>query len=337
MRASSAVEDCLTSPADCSEWGERYGGAPIPMQLSVVVVNWNSREDLRACLSSLQAQSQSGLEVIVVDNGSTDGSADMVATEFPECRLIRKSENLGFAEGCNVGIDASTAPWIAMLNNDTVADPDWALALVEAAKKAPPACGMLQSLLLFKSRPDTINSTGIELTRSGGGRDRDWDKPRGHRAGADEIFCPTAGAAAYRKEMLDAVRIPEGYFDREHFMYYEDMDLGWRARLAGWTAQYVPSSIVYHQFHGSADRHGRVWLDVILQTNRLRTMLKNASPWFIVKTIPRSVREASWIVWHGGARRISRAVVQSIARRADVTRLAKLDRRALERTWASKG
>jgi GT2 family glycosyltransferase len=198
---------------------------------------------------------------------------------------------------------------------------------------------MLQSLLHFQDRPDTINSTGIELAYSGGGRDRDSGAPRNSRTEPGDVFCPTAGAAAYRRAMLDAIRLPEGYFDRDHFMYYEDLDLGWRARLGGWTARYVPESVVYHKWHGSSDRHGRSWLVVTAHTNRLRTLLKNASPWFIVRSWPRSALEVGLLAWHGRLRGLSvlvRAVEQSLVRRSDVTKLAKLDRRAVERAWTAK-
>src|SRR6185503_9189540 len=99
--------------------------------------NWNSLEDLKACLTSLRAQSHREIEIVVVDNGSSDGSSDMVVAEFPECRLLREAQNLGFAQACNLGIEASRGPWVAMLNNDTVADPDWARGLVAAAEAAP--------------------------------------------------------------------------------------------------------------------------------------------------------------------------------------------------------
>jgi GT2 family glycosyltransferase len=309
------------------------------MLLSVVVVNWNSREDLRACLSSLRAQTHRELELIVVDNGSTDGSADMVAAEFPEARLLRQSENLGFAEACNRGIDLSRGAWVAMLNNDTVADRDWALELVKAAETAEPDCGMLQSLLLFQDRPDTINSTGIELTRSGGGRDRDAGSPRASRTEPDEIFCPTAGAAAYRRTMLDAVRLPEGYFDREYFMYCEDMDLGWRARLGAWSARYVPSSFVHHKWTGSSKRLGRSWLIVISHTNRIRTLLKNASLPLLLRTSLPMAADVVALAWHGrflGLSGLARAVGQSLARRSDVAKIATVDRRVVERAWIAK-
>jgi hypothetical protein len=309
-----------------------------PMLLSVVVVNWNSRDDLRACLDSLRRQTHPELEVIVVDNGSADGSAEMVRTEFQECLLLAEAENLGFAEGCNRGIAKSSGPWVAMLNNDAVADARWAEELVRAATAVPEECGMLQSVLLYQSRPDTINSTGIELTYSGGGRDRDSGKPFNGRSELEEIFCPTAGAAAYRRSMLDAIRLSSGYFDCSHFMYYEDMDLGWRARLAGWSALFVPGSVVHHRWHGSSDRHGREWLAVISRVNRFRTLVKNASATFLLQTTPRTAKELAELAWYGGVPalgKLSSAIRESVGARAEVADMQKLDRRNIERRWRS--
>jgi GT2 family glycosyltransferase len=310
------------------------------VRLAVVIANWNSRDDLRACLASLHAQTHDDLEMIVVDNGSTDGSAEMVAAEFPACRLLSEADNLGFAEGCNRGIEASAAPWVAMLNNDCVAEPGWAAALVEAALRAPASCGMLQSLMLFLDRPETINSTGVELTALGGGRDRHKSRtwPNDESARPAPIFCPTAGAAAYRRAMLDQIRLSTGYFDRSHFMYFEDLDLGWRARLAGWEALYVPGSRVRHKWHGSTDRHGAAWLAVLSGINRVRTQIKNASPWLMVKTSPVTVVETLEIARHagiGGLRRLAAAIRESLALREEVSRLARVARRAVERAWTT--
>jgi GT2 family glycosyltransferase len=309
------------------------------MLLSVVVVNWNSRDDLRACLQSLRAQTHRDLEIIVVDNGSHDGSAGMVAAEFPEIALSRETENLGFAEACNRGIDKSHGVWVAMLNNDACADPKWAEALVEAIGHVPADCGMLQSLLLFQDRPTVINSTGIELTYSGGGRDRDGGKARSGVVPNADLFCVTAGAAAYRRSMLDAIKLPTGYFDRSHFMYYEDLDLGWRARLAGWSARYVPESVVLHRWHGSSERHGRAWLDTMSYINRLRTLLKNASIAFLLRTMPRTVFEVTKLVWLGkwsGVTRLARAVQESADLRRHVRSMEKVSRHDVERAWTAE-
>ena len=203
------------------------------MLLSVIIVNWNSRDDLHACLTSLGSQTHDALDVVVVDNGSEDDSVEMVQRDFPAFLLLPQQDNLGFAEGCNRGIDASRGEWIALLNNDAVAEPAWAAELVAAAEHAAPTCGMLQSLMLYEKFPDKVNSTGIELTRSGRGHDRHDGERRPIPGGPwEEIFCPTGGAAAFRKTMLMQLRLPSGYLDRNHFCYYEDLDLGWRARLA---------------------------------------------------------------------------------------------------------
>jgi len=276
-----------------------------------------------------------------------DGSPEMVEAEFPEAVLLKQSENLGFAEGCNRGIDASRGSWVALLNNDATAEPGWARALVDEAEKAPPNCGMLQSLLLYQDRPGVINSTGIELTYSGGGRDRDGGKLRQNSEPAADVFCPTGGAASYRRSMLDSIKLPRqglrsvvaaSYFDPAHFMYYEDLDLGWRARLAGWTAQYVPQSVVLHRWHGSSDRHGASWLTVVSCTNRLRTLLKNASLQFLVRTSPRTILEVGKVVWFGRIAamvRLARAVRDSMALRARVDSMARIPRRAIERRWTA--
>jgi GT2 family glycosyltransferase len=310
------------------------------VRLSIVIVNWNSRDDLRACLASLAAQTHRDLDVIVVDNGSTDGSVSMATAEFPSCRLLPQPDNLGFAEGCNRGIQASTGEWVAMLNNDCVAEAGWAQALVDAASRAPASCGMLQSLMLFLDRPGTINSTGIELTALGNGRDRHRDRswPNDDSRRPAAIFCPTAGAAAYRRAMLDQIRLSTGYFDRDHFMYLEDLDLGWRARLAGWDALFVPDSVVRHRWHGSSDRHGASWMAVLSGINRVRTQLKNASPSLIARTSPVTLVEMLEIGRHAGfegLRRLKKAVQESLNARKEVAKLARVGRRPVERAWTT--
>jgi GT2 family glycosyltransferase len=309
------------------------------MLLSVVTVNWNSCDDLAACLASMAAQTHTELEVLVVDNGSTDGSAEMVRSQFSQFTLLAQTANLGFAEGCNVGIERATGSWIALLNNDAVADPNWAKALVEAAEKAPPVCGMLQSLMLFQREPATVNSTGVGLTRQGTGFDRgEGARPPPADAPQEAIFCPTGGAAAYRRSMLDALRLPNGYLDRSYFCYYEDMDLGWRARLASYEALYVPASIVHHKYHGSTVRRGRAWLVELSTINRIRTLLKNASLQFILRSLPTSCQQLIRLPFVCGASSVLKyltAVGESLATRKQVDALCVVPRASVEKQWAS--
>ncbi len=309
------------------------------MLLSVVVVNWNSIEDLRDCLASLRQQTHRELEVIVIDNGSSDGSPAMVRDQFPDFVLLSQSENLGFAEACNRGIEASSGEWVAMLNNDAIAKPDWAEHLVAAASSTSSDCGMLQSLMLYKLRPNTINSTGVEMTPLGFGRDRDEGKPRSSSQEIEPIFCPTAGAAGYRRSMLEAIRLSVGYFDRTHFMYYEDVDLGWRARLAGFTAYYVPRSVVYHRWHGSSDRHGPTWLEILADTNRLRTLIKNASISFLARHVVSILNGAFRLIRTAGLRGIptlGQAVARSVTLRKEVSTIARVPRRDIDQKWCGR-
>lgn len=309
------------------------------MRLSVVIVNWNSRDDLAQCLDSIGAQTYAELEVIVVDNGSQDGSVELMRERYPQFRLLDEGENLGFAEGCNRGFAAATGEWLAVLNNDAVAEPRWAEALAKAALEAPPEVGMLQSLMLFKQRPDVVNSTGIELDRYGAGVDRGEGASRADAQEPAEIFCCCAGAAAYRRSMLEQIKLKTGYFDKQHFMYSEDLDLGWRARLAGWTARYVPESVVLHRYHGSSERHGPVWLQTMSTTNRVRTLLKNGSLWLIAGQAPAFVRWSFQLrrdAGRDGLQALFRAVKTGLGSRAEVDALCKHRRREVEARWRKK-
>lgn len=238
--------------------------------VSVIVVNWNGRHHLEMCLPALAAQTYPNYEIILVDNGSTDGSVPYVREQFPQARLICLDENAGFARPNNIGIRASQATYLATLNNDTKVDPNWLTELVRAAE-ANPAAGMCAAKLLFYDRPDVVNSAGICLDRLGIAWDR-W----GGRVDAAEgaaptaVFGPSAGAALYRRAMLDEI----GLFDEDYFAYLEDVDLAWRARLAGWDCLYVDTAVVYHR-HSATAVEGSPFKNRLLGRNKVWTILKN--------------------------------------------------------------
>ena len=257
-----------------------------PLGISVVVVNWNGKTELTQCLDSLRAQTFDGFETIVVDNGSTDGSLELLRDRFAEVSVVQTGENLGFAEAVNRGIDASRGPWIATLNNDAVADPRWLERLREAAQAGGVDLGMLQSHINFTDQPNRINSTGDLLFKDATAMDRGYDTLDRETRWSEEIFCPTASAALYRRTMFEEVAAP-GVFDRSFFMYFEDVDLGWRCRLAGWSARYVADAIVHHRFQGTSKRHGSLFVPLHCKRNRLRTLIKNGSISFIVRGLPK--------------------------------------------------
>lgn len=214
--------------------------------ISIVIVNFNGRRYLESCLSSLEKQSYEPREIIVVDNGSSDGSAGYVRSRFPDTILVENETNCGFAAGSNAGIRRARGEFILTLNNDTIADADLLQNLVPPMI-ADSRTGMCAPKMLF---PDgRINSTGLCISRSGAAWDRGiFETDAGQYEEETEVFGPCAGAALYRRAMLDEI----GIFDEDFFLYMEDVDLAFRARQAGWLCRYVPSARVTHVHGGTA-------------------------------------------------------------------------------------
>jgi GT2 family glycosyltransferase len=250
--------------------------------ISVVVVNFNGKKFLDDCLLSLSRQTFRDFEVILVDNGSSDGSAGYIREQYPSVILVETGKNLGFAGGTNAGIHVAKSEFIFTLNNDTIADPHLLEEIIKPMQENP-GVGMCGTKMLF---PDgRINSTGICISRSGAAWDRGMGEPdRGQYDTAEEIFGPCAGAALYRRSMLDKI----GHFDEDFFMYMEDVDLAFRGRLAGWTCMYVPVARVVHIHGGTAGvrtdtsiyygNRNLVWY--VVKNFPPRTLLLS-SPWII--------------------------------------------------------
>lgn len=210
--------------------------------ISVVVVTWNRAALLRNCLRSLRNQRGVTLEVLVVDNGSVDGSVEMVASEFPEVRLILNTENRGFCAANNQGIESANGEYVALLNNDAEADPGWAGALRETCE-TDAAVGMVASKILVYEDPTRIDKVGHLIYPDG--------QNRGRGSGAldvgqfdrlEPVLWPDGCAALYRTSMLREI----GGFDEDLFAYGDDAELGLRARIAGWGCLYAPKAVVRH-------------------------------------------------------------------------------------------
>ena len=209
--------------------------------ISVIIVNWNRRELLRASLASLRLQKGAGFEVIVVDNGSTDGSADLAEREFG-CRVIRNPDNRGFCAANNQGIAAARGDFVALLNNDAEAEPGW-LAALRAVFDERPEIGMAASKVLVYEDPQRIDKAGHLIYPDGQNRGRGTGAiDRGQFDSLEECLWPDGCAAMYRKRMLDQI----GGFDEDFFAYADDAELGLRARIAGWRCLYVPDAVVRH-------------------------------------------------------------------------------------------
>ncbi len=309
--------------------------------VSVVLVNWNGRELSLRCLAALAQQTMRDFEIVLVDNGSTDGSVAAIRAAYPAVRVIEAGKNLGFAEGCNVGIDAARGAWIATLNNDTEVDPRWLEELHRTALASPSDVGVVQSRVLFMGEGEPLlNSTGVRLFASGVAEDRSVGRPDAEADKLDlEVFCATAGAALYRRAMLDELRLATGVFDRTFFMYFEDVDLGWRCRLAGWRAVFEPKAIVRHAFQASSKKRASTFIGLHLRRNRARMLLKNASWGFLARTAPRTLYQAIEVVALGGPREavhFADALVSGVRQRREVARVTHArgsERRSVEERW----
>jgi hypothetical protein len=247
--------------------------------VSVVVVNWNRKELLRACLASLARQTGVESETIVVDNGSTDGSADMAAGEFGSC-VIRNSENRGFCEANNQGIAAARGEFIALLNNDAEAEPGWLAALLRVCGSRPEV-GMAASKVLVWEDPKRIDKAGHVIFPDGQNRGRGTgDVDRGQYDREEEVLWPDGCAAMYRKSMLDRI----GGFDEDFFAYGDDAELGLRARIAGWRCIYTPDAVVRHH-RGSTMGKGSGRRLELIERNRVLLALK-LFPWSLLVLNP---------------------------------------------------
>jgi GT2 family glycosyltransferase len=305
-------------------------------RLCVLIVNWNACDEIRSCLQSVVAQIGERDQVIVVDNGSDDDSAAMISAEFPVVQLIETGSNLGFAEGCNRGLDLAVCDWVFTLTNDAIIGPGALEAARKAAAEMATDVGMLQPRIVFRDRPDRTNSTGVLIMPDGCARDRDFDVPVRSDDTHEEIFCPTAGAALYRQDMLSQVRLETGIFDRTYFMYFEDVDLGWRSRLAGWRAVYIPEAVITHAWRGSSTGRGIDFIGFQYRLNRLRTLAKNASCTMLLTSLPKTLSHIFWIGLHRGVRGLAAvwiALRDGFAQRPYVQSLAAREQRTMERAW----
>ncbi len=221
--------------------------------ISVVIPTYNGIRYIADCLNSLRNQLRRPDEIILVDDGSTDETASLVADSYPEVRLVRFDSNRGFAAAVNEGIRQSNGDYVALLNNDTRAAPEW-LSELKRTLDEQPSTGFCSSKMLFADRPDIINSIGIGFTRAGTAFDVGYQQRDGERFSRSRpIFGACAGAAMYRRELFEDV----GLFDEDLFMWYEDADLSFRAQLAGYRCLYVPGAVVYHVGGGTASPSDR--------------------------------------------------------------------------------
>ncbi len=214
----------------------------------IIIPTYNGREYLDGCLTALQQQTYRDFQIIVVDDGSTDGTEEHLRDQWPTVKVLALPRNVGLAAAINQALDMSTSEFVALLNNDTEVEPGWLGALIECLERNPETAAVTSKLLLFDKR-DHIHSAGDTFSRRGRPGNRGvWQRDSGQYDQEVEVFGACAGAALYRREALNEVAEIDGsVLDPDFFMYCEDVDLSWRLRLRGHHILYVPSAIVYHR------------------------------------------------------------------------------------------
>jgi GT2 family glycosyltransferase len=298
------------------------GCGELPMsspRVSVVIPNWNGRRWLPGCLEAVGAQELPPAEVIVVDNGSSDGSLEFLHRHHPDVRVLGLASNTGFAHAANRGIDRAAADLVALVNTDVVLDPDW-LARVVAAIEAGPRTAAVACKMLSLEDPSRIYDAGDVLRRDGVCEQRGrFMYDDGRFDGRGEVFGACAGAALYRRSALVEV----GGFDERYFAYLEDVDLALRLRLAGWRCRYEPV-IARHAGHASAA--------ALPGGHRLlvaRNTLLLVGKAFPVRWLPLvAYRQAAWL-WHAWREHALRAHFRGLAAALPVLPAALAERRRL--------
>ena len=212
------------------------------MKVSVIIPNWNGMKFIGMCLDSLNQSDFYGYEVIVIDNGSVDGSLEMIEKNYPLVRLIKNPENMGFAVACNQGIKAAKGEYIILLNNDIEVESNWLTKLYEGMERHP-ECGMGTTKMMFLDQRDVFYNTGdlFHAWSAGGGRGQ-GEKDTGQYEEEDYVFGACAGAGIYRRNFFEKV----GVFDEDFFIFAEDVDINMRGQLQGFKCVYLPKAKVYH-------------------------------------------------------------------------------------------
>jgi GT2 family glycosyltransferase len=260
--------------------------------VSVIVVNWNGAEFVDDCLASLKKQTWENREFILVDNGSDDGSAEHMqkwTERVSNAQVILLSKNAGFCEANNLAFAQARGEWIALLNNDAVAEPNW---IEELVRRGDPSrrIGMLGGKILFAESRGVIDKAGHLIYWDGQNRGRGtMERDVGQYDREEEILWPDGCAALYHRRVFEET----GGFDETFFAFGDDADLGMRARLLGWKAWYVPKAVVYHRHSATAGVYSPLKI-MLVERNRLLLAVKNFSLPLLLSNPYWSVRRFLW-------------------------------------------
>ena len=250
-------------------------------EVSVVIPNFNGREYLKTCLNSLLDQTYPEVSIIVVDNGSTDGSQELILSSYPQIRLISLSENTGFCHAVNVGIKASKSAYVILLNNDTEVEKDFVENLLTGIKKHKKAFSCAAKMISYQDR-EQIDDAGNFYNALGWAFARGKGKSVSLYNREDRIFASCGGASIYKREVFEEI----GLFDEEHFAYLEDIDIGYRARIHGYQNWYIPNAHVYHIGSGTSGSRYNHFKIRYSSRNNIYMIYKNMPLLQIVVNLP---------------------------------------------------
>lgn len=296
-------------------------------KVSVVIPSLNAKSFIGDCLNSLRSQTYRNFETIVVENGSTDGSAEYLAKNHPEVIVLQQPKNLGFAGGVNVGIKYSDAEYVVLLNNDASVHKDWLKYLVEAAENNSRAGSVTSKILQVHKKRGTnkhfIDTTGDYYSIWGLPFPRGRDElDIGQFEEADEVFAACGGSVLLRRATLNEV----GLFDEKFFAYYEDVDLSFRMRLAGWVVIYEPKSIVYHALSKTSGGGRKPFARYHSIKNTWLLYLKNLPFTLLIRFLPRFIIMSLFMLVSSARNHLLRAHLKGMVMALFYTPSALLDR-----------
>lgn len=262
--------------------------------VTVQILNYNGIRYLRDCLDSVLATDYNDFDVIVIDNASTDGSVEFVKKNYPQVKLVENKKNYGFASALNKNSDALRSEYIAFLNNDVVVESNWLGILVDYMEKSRMVAAANPKILFLQDRKE-VNSAGGNCDIYGVGWNRgNGEIDSGQYDRVEEVFYANGAALVIRKDAwLDV-----GRFDEDYFLYGEDLDWCWRARLKGYKILYSPEAKIYHRWMGSGGSMIQLlemhWMTNLLKNYTPRTLCAIAPKYFTLKML-----KAAWLMKNG--------------------------------------
>jgi GT2 family glycosyltransferase len=274
-RLDVTAENGLFHVSEKWEWP-----AIMPGMVSIIIPNWNGKKYLRDCLEAVHAQTYTDFEVLLVDNASSDPSIEFVKTFFPEIRVIPLSQNRGFSGAANAGIKGAKGEFIALLNNDAQADPQWLEELVKAIQTSPDI-GFCASKIVIAPQGAKIDAAGDTYTSFGVALKRGHALSKNRYSRKELVFGACAAAALYRRSLFAEI----GLFDEDFFCTYEDVDLSFRAQLSGYRCLFVPEAVVHHIGGGTLgqDNHFTAYYG---QRNLESVLFQNMPARLLLKYLP---------------------------------------------------